>query len=1002
MERCRDDDISDCALKVQPLIISEQEKARKKVIAYTYLKDVKDTFHDKKYKYKEFIDVLTDFMAKRVNKDGVIARAKELFEGHPKLMLGFNTFLPKGYETDLSKEDEPQAKKDVEFEEVTMQFLPKIKKDTTCHDDVDSTVRDVSADVADRYHDKGHKIHDEKERARMKDREQHSQDKDFDSHGSNCVMRKRKAASTLEDTITEQFHQEMERGREDDISDCALKVQPLIISEQEKARKKVIAYTYLKDVKDTFHDKKYKYTEFVNVLTDFMAKRVNKDGVIARAKELFEGHPKLMLGFNTFLPKGYEADLSQEDEPQAKKDVEFEEVTMQFLPKIKMRFQGDDHLYKSLLNIMRIYLKDTKSRSEVHREVAALLHNQQDLLNEFTKIFPVFSAEASNHDVDSSRTQKPRLGDKSSPVCTKDITSHDDIDSAVRDVSADVADHYHDNGHKIHDEKERARMKDREQHSQDKDFDSQGSNCVMRKQMKRCRDNNISFVKDFHDRKDKYAEFVDVLKDFNAQRVNKEGATARVKELFEGQIQIVTYLKDLKDKFYDKMDKYSEFFDVLKDFNAQRVNTEGLIARVKELFRGHPKLIVNIEGLIARVKELFRGHPKLMLGFNTTFLPMGCETILSQEDEQQAEKVVEYEGAYLNSMDKINEFMDCSERNGSFWSGNLPGSLNSEDQDQDQDQHRDKDHENDELNRCHEINGTKNISAFKSTSLPSNNEYQARPVHELDLSDCEQCTPSYRILPKNCRIPSASQRTKIGAEVLNDHWVSVNPRYSFKHMRKNQYEECLFRCEDDRVELDMLLETVNVTARRVEELLDKINNNSIESNSPILLEDHFTALNLRLIERLYGDNRLDVMDVLKKNVSLALPILGFALHFFLGGDADNAKYEDECRTILGTLSFPLFTLDKLIYKLSKQVFDVLEFPKQYILRRWSREVVPNVISRPMVGVNGVPDSDFQVDAVVRVIIFSAEYVVNKLVKDMEKLCSFRDHLKEYMSTVDTT
>ncbi|KAK9053278.1 hypothetical protein SSX86_029911 [Deinandra increscens subsp. villosa] len=82
--------------------------------------------------------------------------------------------------------------------------------------------------------------------------------------------------------------------------------------------------------------------------------------------------------------------------------------------------------------------------------------------------------------------------------------------------------------------------------------------------------------------------------------------------------------------------------------------------------------------------------------------------------------------------------------------------------------------------------------------------------------------------------------------------------------------------------------------------------------------------------------------------------------------------------------------------------DVLEFPKQYILRRWSREVVPNVINRPMVGVNGVPDSDFQVDAVVRVIIFSAEYVVNKLVKDMEKLCSFRDHLKEYMSTVDAT
>ena len=53
-------------------------------------------------------------------------------------------------------------------------------------------------------------------------------------------------------------------------------------------------------------------------------------------------------------------------------------------------------------------------------------------------------------------------------------------------------------------------------------------------------------------------------------------------------------------------------------------------------------------------------------------------------------------------------------------------------------------------------------------------------------------------------IPPASQRTELGAEVLNDHWVSVtsgSEDYSFKHMRKNQYEESLFRCEDDRLEL---------------------------------------------------------------------------------------------------------------------------------------------------------------------------------------------------------
>jgi len=50
-------------------------------------------------------------------------------------------------------------------------------------------------------------------------------------------------------------------------------------------------------------------------------------------------------------------------------------------------------------------------------------------------------------------------------------------------------------------------------------------------------------------------------------------------------------------------------------------------------------------------------------------------------------------------------------------------------------------------------------------------------------------------------MPPASNLTEIGAAVLNDLWVSVtsgSEDYSFKHMRKNQYEESLFRCEDDR------------------------------------------------------------------------------------------------------------------------------------------------------------------------------------------------------------
>ena len=57
-------------------------------------------------------------------------------------------------------------------------------------------------------------------------------------------------------------------------------------------------------------------------------------------------------------------------------------------------------------------------------------------------------------------------------------------------------------------------------------------------------------------------------------------------------------------------------------------------------------------------------------------------------------------------------------------------------------------------------------------------------------------------------IATASQRSELGAQVLNDHWVSVtsgSEDYSFKHMRRNQYEESLFRCEDDRYKVFSIL-----------------------------------------------------------------------------------------------------------------------------------------------------------------------------------------------------
>ncbi|XP_075663688.1 paired amphipathic helix protein Sin3-like 2 [Castanea sativa] len=152
--------------------------------------------------------------------------------------------------------------------------------------------------------------------------------------------------------------------------------------------KKTDALTYIKAVKDTFQDQREKYDIFLEVMKDFKAERTNIDGVIARVKELFKGHNYLIFGFNAFLPKGYEITLDNDEAAPQKKAIEFQEA-ISFVNKIKKRFQNDEHVYKSFLNILNMHRKEHKDMNEVYSEVSTLFDGHLDLLDEFTKFVPV-------------------------------------------------------------------------------------------------------------------------------------------------------------------------------------------------------------------------------------------------------------------------------------------------------------------------------------------------------------------------------------------------------------------------------------------------------------------------------------------------------------------------------------------------------------------------------------------------------------------------------------
>ena len=78
--------------------------------AVSYLDRVRDKFgREQPHVYKYFLDIMKEFKNEAVDTPGVIARVSCLFGGHPELIVGFNAFLPPGYEIEVQTGPETAA-----------------------------------------------------------------------------------------------------------------------------------------------------------------------------------------------------------------------------------------------------------------------------------------------------------------------------------------------------------------------------------------------------------------------------------------------------------------------------------------------------------------------------------------------------------------------------------------------------------------------------------------------------------------------------------------------------------------------------------------------------------------------------------------------------------------------------------------------------------------------------------------------------------------------------
>ncbi|XP_069103169.1 paired amphipathic helix protein Sin3a-like isoform X1 [Argopecten irradians] len=151
---------------------------------------------------------------------------------------------------------------------------------------------------------------------------------------------------------------------------------------------------------------------------------------------------------------------------------------------------------------------------------------------------------------------------------------------------------------------------------------------------------------------------------------------------------------------------------------------------------------------------------------------------------------------------------------------------------------------------------------------------------EIDYATCKRYGASYRALPKSYLQPKCTGRTALCREVLNDTWVSF-PSWSedstFVTSRKTQYEEHIYRCEDERFELDIVVESNLNTIRILEAVQKKMSRMSSEEAAKFRLDNSLggssEVLHRKSIQRIYGDKAPDIIDGLKKNPVVAVPLV---------------------------------------------------------------------------------------------------------------------------------
>ncbi|CAL8359071.1 unnamed protein product [Lota lota] len=587
------------------------------------------------------------------------------------------------------------------------------------------------------------------------------------------------------------------------------------------------ALSYLDQVKLQFGNHPQVYNDFLDIMKEFKSQSIDTPGVISRVSQLFKGHPDLIMGFNTFLPPGYKIEVQTNELVNVTTPGQIHHITPHGITVQNIPMPG----------------APAQPQAPVHGQLLTLATPAASATAATTST-PLLLAQPSPAKM--SKTQQ-------SPVLTPSGQSNPSIPVYTSPRSPPL---------QLHPPSGTTPAGPAAQNNQPVEF----NHAI----------NYVNKIKNrFQGQPDIYKAFLEILHTYQKEQRNaKEAGGNYTPALTEQEVyaQVARLFKNQEDLL-------SEFGQFLPDANSSVLLSKTTAEKAESVRNDHggtaKKLQLNNKQRPNQNGCQIRRHPAA-----TTTPPVKPKhKLLNMKDSSTADASKHGAGTESLFFEKVRKALRSAEVYDNFLRCLVL--FNQE-----------------VISRAELVqlvlpflgkfpelfNWFKNFLGYREMSSHIESYPKERATEgiamEIDYASCKRLGSSYRALPKSYTQPKCTGRTPLCKEVLNDTWVSF-PSWSedstFVSSKKTQYEEHIYRCEDERFELDVVLETNLATIRVLETVQRRLSRMSAEEQAKYRLDNTLggtsEVVHRKAIQRIYGDKAADILDGIRKNPAMSVPII---------------------------------------------------------------------------------------------------------------------------------